>query len=302
MWRLVEKLLQITLLVAIASTVFVVAAIVWSSIRPSDLAGLPTDPTDALIEVRLSSHGDVSRLFVGQPLVVEVVLLNLEARRARNESQVDPEGAAASASILLDSTDTGDLSWEQRLRFTLSTPGGARVLNTLDWNSRLLDSSAALGTRRLALAPARTTLVIEGADLATLLPGPYVLGVALPPDIVPPERVAIIPLEFELVSEPTQDAERAVVSLAVARVSALRGEPAQAVEAGLTALALDPLQDEALSVVAEGWEQQGELERAVEWYERYLETLADSESEQRRALEEYIGALRNQLHQDRAVR
>ena len=300
MWRLVEKLLQITLLVAIASTVFVVAAIVWSLIRPSDLAGLPTDPADALIEVRLSSHGDVSRLFVGQPLVVEVVLLNLEARRARNENQVDPEGAAAA--ILLDSRDTGDLSWEQRLRFTLSTPGGARVLNTLDWNSRLLDSSAALETRSLALVPARTTLVIEGADLATLLPGPYVLGAALPPDIVPPERVAIIPLEFELVSELTQDAERAVVSLAVARVAALRGEPAQAVEAGLTALALDPLQDEALSVVAEGWEQQGELERAVEWYERYLETLADSESEQRRALEEYIGALRNQLDQDRAVR
>ena len=302
MWRLVEKLLQITLLVTIASTVFVVAAIVWSSVRPSDLAGLPTDPADALIEVRLSSHGDVSRLFVGQPLVVEVVLLNLEARRARNESQVDPEGAAAAASIVLDSRDTGDLSWQQRLRFTLSTPGGARVLNTLDWNSRLLDSSAPRGTRSLALAPARTTLVIEGADLATLLPGPYVLGAALPPDIVPPERVAIIPLEFELVSEPTQDVERAVVSLAVARVAALRGEPAQAVEAGLTALALDPLQDEALSVVAEGWEQQGELERAVEWYERYLETLADSESEQRRALGEYIGALRNQLDQDRAVR
>ena len=302
MWRLVEKLLQITLLVAIASTVFVVAAIVWSSVRPSDLAALPTDPADALIEVRLSSHGDVSRLFVGQPLVVEVVLLNLEARRARNESQVDPEGAAAAASILIDSRDAGDLPWEQRLRFTLSTPGGARVLNTLDWNSRLLNSSAALVTRSLALAPARTTLVIEGADLATLLPGRYVLGASLPPDIVPPERVAIIPLELELVSEPTQDAERAVVSLAVARAAALRGEPAQAVEAGLTALALDPLQDEALSVVAEGWEQQGELERAVEWYERYLDTLADSESEQRRALEEYIVALRNQLDQDRAVR
>ena len=63
---------------------------------------------------------------------------------------------------------------------------------------------------------------------------------------------------------------------------------------GLTALALDPLQDEALVVVAEGWEQQGDIERAVEWYERYYETLPDAASEQRRALEEYIEALRRQ--------
>ena len=300
MWRLVEKLLQIVLLVATAATVFVVAAVAWSTVWTSERAVLPTDPVDALVEVRLSSHGDVSHLFVGQPLVVEVVLLNLDARRARNASQLDP-GAAAAASILLDSRDAGE-SWEQRLRFTLSTPGRARVLNTLDWNSRLLDSGAPSTPRRLALAPARTTLVIDGADLATLLPGEYVLAAALPPDIVPPERVATIPLEFELFGEPTQDTERAEVSLAVARVAALRGEPAQAVEAALISLALDPLRDEALSVVAEGWEQQGEFARAVEWYERYLETLGDNESARRRALEEYIEALRDQLDEGRSVR
>ena len=71
MWRLVEKLLQIILLVAMAATAFVVAAIVWSSLRPPGSAGLSVDPANALIEVRLSSHGDVSRLFVGQPLALK---------------------------------------------------------------------------------------------------------------------------------------------------------------------------------------------------------------------------------------
>ena len=295
MWRLVEKLLQVILLVASAATVLVAAAIVWSSLSPSDGVGLPVDPADASIEVRLSSHGDVSRLFVGQPLVVEVVLLNLEARRARNETQVDPEGAAAAVEIPLDYKDSaGDLPWEKRLTVTMSTPGGATVLNTLDWQARLLDPGVVPKGRRLALAPARTTLIVEGADLATLLPGRYVLRVTLPPDIAAPENVTVIPLEFELVPEPDQDTDRAIVSLAVARVAALRGEPARAVEAALTALALDPLQDEALTVVAEGWEQQGDLERAVEWYERYLETLPDAQDEQRNALEEYVEALRQQ--------
>ena len=295
MWRLVEKLLQIILLVATAATALVIAAIVWSSLRPSDGVGLSVDPANALIEVRLSSHGDVSRLFIGQPLVVEVVLLNLEARRARNETQVDPEGAAAAAEIPLDYEDSaGDLPWEKRLTVTMSTPGGATVLNTLDWQARLLDPGVASTGRRLALAPARTTFIVEDADLATLLPGRYVLRVTLPQDIAAPENVTVIPLEFELVPEPNQDTDRAVVNLAVAREAALRGEPARAVEAALTALALDPLQDEALTVVAEGWEQQGDLERAVEWYERYLETLPDAEDEQRSALEEYVEALRRQ--------
>ena len=230
MWRLAEKLLQIT----------------WSSLGSSDVTGPLVDPADALVEVRLSSHGDVSRLFVGQPFVVEVVLLNLAARRARNATQVDPEGAAATAEILLDYSDeAGDLPWERRVTVTMSTPGGATVLSTLDWHARLLDPGVASSGRRLALAPARTTLVIDGADFANLLPGRYLLWAALPPQIAPPETVAVIPLEFDLVPEPSQDTDRAVVSLAVARVAALRGEPAQAVEAALTALALDPLQDEA---------------------------------------------------------
>ncbi len=48
-----------------------------------------------------------------------------------------------------------------------------------------------------------------------------------------------------------------------------RGKPTAAVEAALTALALDPLQDEALIVIAEGLEKQETVEHAVQWYERY---------------------------------
>jgi tetratricopeptide (TPR) repeat protein len=57
---------------------------------------------------------------------------------------------------------------------------------------------------------------------------------------------------------------------------------------------LDPLQDEALRIVAESWEQQGDLERALEWYDRYLETIPDSQADERVALETYVRALRRQ--------
>ena len=298
MWRLIEKLLQIIFLVTTAATVFVIAAIVWSSLRPPGpgSTGRSVDPATALVEVRLTSHGDASRLFVGQPLVFEVVLLNFEARRVRKENRVDPEGAATVAEIVLDYEDSaGDLPWERRLGVYMSTPGGTRILDTLDWHTKLLNPGVTPADRKLALAPARTTFIIDGTDLANLPLGRYILRVALPPEISPAEDLIVIPLEFELAPEPDQDTDRAIVSLAVARVAALRGEPARAVEAALTALELDPLQDEALTIVAEGWEQQGDLEKAVEWYERYLETLPDSENEQRNALEEYIDAVREQL-------
>ena len=255
MWRLIEKLLQIIFLVTTAAAVFVIAAIVWSSLRPPGpgSAGRSVDPATALVEVRLSSHGDASRLFVGQPLVFEVVLLNFEARRVRKENRVDPEGAAAAAEIVLDYEDSaGDLPWERRLAVDMSTPGETRILDTLDWHTRLFNPGVAPAGRKLALAPARTTFIIDGANLANLPPDRYILRVALPPEIAPAEDLTVIPLECELVPEPDQDTDLAIVSLAVARVAALRGEPARAVEAALTALALDPLQDEALTIVAKG--------------------------------------------------
>ena len=293
MWRLLDNLLQLGVLTATAAAAFVVAAIAWSTLDVADPADGLRDPEDAAVEIRLSSHGGVSSLFVGQPLVIDVVLLNLEARRARNQRQVDPEAAAAPAEIVLDS-DTTSGAWEQQLILTMSTPGGATVLNALDWSARLLDPAPEASGRRLALAPVRTTLVLDGEDLAALLPGRYVVRAALPPEIVPSDRVSVIPLEFERALEPATDTDRAVVSLAVARVAAMRGQPARAVEAGLTALALDPLQDEAIAVVAEGWEHQGDIERAIEWYERYFETLPDTRDDQRRTLREYIEALRQQ--------
>lgn len=293
MWRLVGKVLQVTLFTATAAALFVVGAVVVSTIRPGPRLESRVDPADAILEIKLSTSADTRALFAGQPLVVDLILLNLSARRARNQVRVDPEGAAADAAIPLDDL-SANLPWEHRLRLSVSTPGGGIVLNDLDLSARLLDPDIEASDRRLELAPARTTFILEGDDLAHLLPGPYMIGAVLPSDIVPPERITVTPLEIEMLPEPTRDTDRAVVSLGIARVAAMRGHAAEAVEAGLTALALDPLQDEALLVVAEGWEQQGDIERAVEWYERYYETLPDAASEQRRALEEYIEALRLQ--------
>ncbi len=293
MWHLIDNLLRFSVLTATAAAAFVAAAIAWSALTPASRTEATVAPENAAVEIRVSSHGGVSNLFVGQPLVVDIVLLNLEARRARNQAQVNPEAAATAVEVVLDS-GTGGRPWQERLILTMSTPGGATVLNTLDWNARLLDPDREAAGQRLALAPVRTTIVLGGEDLAALLPGRYVLRATLPPETIGPDRVSVIPLEFERGFEPTTDSDRAVVSLAVARVARLRDQPALAVEAGLTALALDPLQDEALAVVAEGWEQQGDIERAIEWYERYFETLPDARSDQRRTLQEYIEALRRQ--------
>ena len=293
MWRLVEKVLQVTLFAATAAALVVVSAVVVSTIRPGSRPASRVDLVDATLEIRLTSQADVRAVFAGQPLVVDLVLLNVHARRVRNQVRVDPEGAAAEAAIALDDVP-GNLPWEFRVQLSVATPGGGKVLNNLDWKARLLDPDVEASGRRLGLAPARTTFVLDGGELANLLPGPYVITASVPSDMTPPELVAVTPLEIEVLPEPSRDADRAVVSLAAARVAALRGHSAEAVEAALTAIALDPLQDEALMVVAEGWEQQGDVERAIEWYERYFETLPGSASEQRRALEEYIGALRLQ--------
>ena len=107
MWHLVEKLLQLALITATASALFVVGAVVVSQIRPVTPPQGRVSAADATLEVRLTSPDNVDTVFAGQPLVVDLVLLNLDARRARNRTPVDPEGAAAEATILLDDQGKG---------------------------------------------------------------------------------------------------------------------------------------------------------------------------------------------------
>ena len=292
MWRLVERLLKILLLTASASALFVIGAAIVSSLRrPAVPPETQPQPIEASVKVSLTGQDGVSDLFVGQPVVVDVVLLNLAARRARNQVQVDPAGAAAAAEILLDSDET---PWERRLSFRVATPDHITVLDELDWPSRLLGPIPMPTERRLGWAPERATFVLDGPDLAGLEPGSYVIRASLPPGVVAADHARIVPLTLDLAPTPTHDPDRAIVSLAVAKVAALRGEPGAAIEAALTALALDPLQDEALTIIAEAWEEQGGLSRAIQWYERYLETLPDTENDRRATLESYVGALRQQ--------
>ena len=290
MWRLVARVLQAALLTTAAATAIVVIGVATSSLWPTPTLGDPVDPAEATLEVRLTSPHPTPHVFVGQPLVIDVTLTNLEARRARNQAPIDPTPDAQSLDIQLDDPESG-MPWTRRLTMTMSTPGGASVLNRLDWLGRLLESPTA---DRLALTPARATFILDSTDIKDLLPGAYLVRATVPPSLAPASRVAVIPLEFDLGPQPTTDANRALVSLAQARAAALQGEPTAAIEAALTALALDPLQDEALVLIAEGWEEQGSVERAIQWYERYLETLGTSQSERRRSLESYVEALRRQ--------
>ena len=321
MWFLIDRLFQLTLLVVSAAALFVVGAVIASPDRTDGAAtdlplsaddrseeartdivqaadgaseGARTDvmPTgdDPSVEIRLSSRGTSSWVFVGQPLVVDVELTNLQNLEADRQVPLAAAGNIGEREIRLD---RGTTPWERRLALYVKA-NGAMVIERVDSRTHLLDPDPAASNRRLGSAPARTTFILDLQALAEVPPGTLEIGATLPADLVPPDRLRIAPLMLELRPPPTNDPDRAAINLAAARVAALRGESAAAIEAGMAALALDPLRDEALRIVAESWEQQGDLDRAVEWYGRYLETIPDSAAEDRDELESHIDALRRQ--------
>ena len=293
MWRFAGRVLQAALFTTAAASVVVVGGVVTSSLRPPPAPAETVDPADAALEIRLTTPHPTTRVFVGQPLIIDVTLSNLEARRARSQAAPDLDAEVAAVEMVLDDPESGR-RWTERLAMTMSTPGGATVLNHLSWSERLVESAAATSVSRLALSPARATFILDREDIAALLPGSYVVRAMVPPSVAPMARISVFPLAFNLEPKTTTDSERALVSLAQARAAALRDDPATAVDAAMTTLTLDPLQDDALLVVAEGWEEQGAVERAIQWYERFLERLDGTEIDRRRALKSYLDALRRQ--------
>ena len=302
MWKLIERFLALVLLAAAAAALYVIGAVVWSwwqgADGPSQTPAV-VDPTGenipftpAEVEIQVAGQGDASRIFAGQPFVFDVVVMNLGARRAQNRVQTDPDTTATATEFPLDALDT---PWERRLRLEMINTDGTRVLDGFNWSGRLLDAKTAPTGRRLAVTPVRATFVIEREDFAALAPGAYVMRASLPPEVLAPHTVRIVPLELSIRPAPAADAERAVVELAAARVAALRGHTTATIEAGRRALHLDPLQDLALTVIAEAYETAGDLGNAVDWYERYLDTLPDTQAEYRDKLAAYIDALRRQL-------
>ena len=291
MWRLIDRLLGLILITAFASTLFVFASLASSwwlgltstgreaGLTVSTLDPVTSDPapTHPKLEIRVASHGNVSRVFTGQPLAFDVVLLNLET---------------STGTIALDDETT---PWEQRVVVTLTTSDGTVLLGGFSWHARLLNRVIEPSHRVLGVTPARLTFILDGVDLASLTPGPHVINASLPPEIVGAEVTRIIPLRLDIAPPPTTDADRAIVNLAIAEVAALRGDTIRAIDAAKTALALDPLQDRALTIVAESYEAEGDLVDAVAWYERYLETLDAEAGDYRQRLEAYIDALRRQL-------
>lgn len=303
MLHLIHRLLRAVLLVAAAAALYVIGTVGWSwwhatnLPRGADLAA--TGPSEtrsefsaAAVEIRVTSHKGLSRLFQGQPFVFDVVLINLEARWARNREPAEPGSVGTAAGFALDHATT---SWEQELALSLTTSDGISVLEEFDWTAALLEEAPAPSGRRLGIAPARATFILNGVDLAELTPGLYVLHATLPPDMVPSGRIRMVPLAFEIREVPTRDIDRAIVTLAVAEVATLRGEFAAAINAARTALKLDPLQNRALTIIAEAYEIEGDLQGAVEWYERYLATIPNTDADYREKLADYIDALRRQV-------
>ena len=303
MWRVVDRLFGLVLLTAAASALYVVGAVGWSWWQgPNAPGGDPGVtaapdhpnplPSEAAVEIRVASHGGASTLFRGQPLVFDVVVQNLEAQRAQNRAQEGDAAATTSVDLPLDGRAA---PWERRLALTMTTADGRPVLEEFDWTARLLRAAPSPSGRRLGLAPARATFVIDGAALGDQEPGAHEIRATLPADFAPVELVRGVPLVLDVQPAPTRDVDRATLTLAVAEVAALRGETAAAIEAAGTALELDPLRDRALTIIAEAYEAEGDLARAIEWYERYLETLPDADADSRAKLADYIDALRQQL-------
>lgn len=297
MWFFLNRLLQLILLIASAAALFVVGGVINSTFRGGE-AVTDVEPAAAeatavdvpAVEIRLSSPDTDAGIFVGQPLIVQVELVNLAARRADQQLPLEPGKSSETGDISLDQRAT---PWEERIVLSVRSDD-VTVVEGINPQRHLLDPRPMAAGRRLGIAPVQTTILIDGPELAQLLPGQLEIGATLPSDLVAPTRVRTVPLRLELRPAPSDDRDRAAVSLAIARVAALRGESAAAIEAGLTALALDPLCDEALRVIAESWERQGDLDRALEWYGRYLDAIPDTAVDERVALETYLQALRRQ--------
>ena len=290
MWQLIQRLLQLILLTASASTLFVVStAIVTLFPTPdtySEFAAPSSNKQD--VEVRVSTQGEPPYIFLGQPLVVNVELINLKWSSVQNQK---PDETANQSTIQLDNLA---IPWEHRLTMTVSTDDNAEVLENLDWREHLLKPPAVASGRRLGAATVHTTFILDIADLESLVPGDLTIRAALPKNLVPPEQVRLIPLTLNLRPPPANDPDRALVSMSIARSAVLRNEPTGAMNAALTTLALDPLQDEALIIIAQYWETQGDLSRAIEWYKQYLDTLSKAEAHRRTGLEAYLDALGRQ--------
>lgn len=291
MWQLIQRLLQLILLTASVSTVFVVSTAIVTLFPTPDTYSEFAAPSSKkeTVEVRVSTRGEQPYMFLGQPLVVSVELINLQLSSMHNQ---EPEETANQSSIQLDNLA---IPWEHRLTMTVSTDDKAEILENLDWREHLLEPAPLASGRRLGpAATVRTTFVLDVTNLEDIAPGKLTIRATLPKNSVPPEQVRLIPLTLYVRPPPANDPDRALVSMAIARLAVLRNEPAAAMEAALATLDLDPLQDEPLIIIAQYWETQGDLHRAIKWYDQYLETIPKAEAHWRTDLEVYLEALRRQ--------
>ena len=291
MWQLIQRLLQLILLTASVSTVFVVSTAIVTLFPTPDTYSEFAAPSSKkqTVEVRVSTRGEQPYMFLGQPLVVSVELINLQLSSMHNQ---EPEETANQSSIQLDNLA---IPWEHRLMMTVSTDDKAEILENLDWREHLLEPAPLASGRRLGpAATVRTTFVLDVTNLEDIAPGKLTIRATLPKNSVPPEQVRLIPLTLYVRPPPANDPDRALVSMAIARLAVLRNEPAAAMKAALATLDLDPLQDEPLIIIAQYWETQGDLQRAIKWYDQYLETIPKAEAHWRTDLEVYLEALRRQ--------
>ena len=123
MWQLIQRLLQLILLTASASTVFVVSCVIVTLFATPDTYSEFAGPSSnkQTVEVRVSTQGEQPYIFLGQPLVVNVDIVNLKLSSVQNQ---EFEETANQSTIQLDNLA---IPWEHRLTMTVSTDDKAEV-------------------------------------------------------------------------------------------------------------------------------------------------------------------------------
>ena len=275
MWRSIDRVFALVVIVAGAAALFVVAAVVsgpWRHpTRPPTDGDAPGGESGApLVELRVGRRV-TDAIFDGQP-----VAFNVSAQH-----RVKPR------------TETTDAPPARHLlQISMTSDDGAPVLADLNWPARMVRDLLPSDTTGTVFA--QLTYALDAVDLAVLPPGRYHIDASYPETAFDPTSVRTRPLVIELAGPPTNDEERAVVQLAIAEVAKLRGDTNRAADAAERAVGLDPTRARAMLIAAEAHEEEGGLEAAIDWYERYLAALSLA-GDERTALEDYVAALRTQM-------
>lgn len=250
------------------------------------------------LELKLSTQDHETSFIIGQPVKLRAALVSLTAIEAHNYNSSVPDPGQPKAKEI-PKVNIGDTSipWYRSVRFSIgrvSQKGELLelVLGSVDWNTRCLRLSKLIRSQ-ISLDTATEQWYVLPGDTQRLLEGRYRITaiydttdkIGLDP-LVYVGTVGSSPLYVNM-KRPGSDADRAVLHLGLGRYYRDMKQWDKAVASVKKMIALDPeIRYGAVigghyllnghSLLAELYEQKGELEEAIrelEIYKNYYQTL-----------------------------